>query len=73
MDQIEAGGTDQLFLGIAQDSLDGRTGVTDLAVSVADAENVLAIFDDEAETLAGFVESLISPLGTREFPQDTTH
>jgi hypothetical protein len=38
MDQIEAGGTDQLFLGIAQDTLDGPTGVTDLAVSVADAE-----------------------------------
>ncbi len=73
MEQLETSRADHLFLRVAQDALDGWTGVTDLAVSVADAENVVAIFDDEAETLAGHVKCAVRRRGIGDFPQDTTN
>jgi len=73
MEQFEAGAANHLFLGIAEDALDGWTGVTDFAVGVADAENVVTIFYDEAETLAGFAKGAVRRRGIGDFLQDATH
>src|SRR5713226_5061187 len=55
VNQFETGGADQFLLLITQNVVDGRTGVENSAIGVANGENVVVILDHLAELVVQLV------------------